>query len=307
MLTAVLKFMADVTAMCFAPHKHGLFLNYTSKCVQHIISSFDKLHRKQIQFKEEDKRNIAVCLKSSFTYAAKILNVILAESSGSSITLPGAFVLANDMLDLIISIESCMGSGYALRLVAAVKTWLPDVLLGLGSTSFQNNTDSDEEHSSVSEQMKLYFPKWPLIVAKTELFEVTEAEEDDECSRPEKFAAFNKLLATLIIFLKKNPSVMDVVGNIFMVSSLVGLEQKNFGLALGLLRFVCLKLFKHDDRDWGDIMLSSLQEIFPKIDREIAEEIDEDELEKLTRAKELIEPLWMYHLYETGRVTLADD
>ncbi|KAK7367617.1 hypothetical protein VNO80_09632 [Phaseolus coccineus] len=307
MLTAVLKFMADVTAMCFAPHKHGLFLNYTSKCVQHIISSLDQLHHNQIQFKEEDKINIAICLKSSFTYAAKMLNVILAESWGSSITLPEAFVLANNMLDLIISIESCMGSGYALRLVAAIKTWLPDVLLGLGSTSFQKNTDSDEEHLSVSEQMKLHFPKWPLIVAKTELFEVTEAEEDDDCSRPAKFSAFNKLLAMLIILLKKNPSIMDVVGNIFMVSSLVGLEQKNFGLALGLLRFVCLKLFKHDDRDWGDVMLSSLQEIFPKIEREIAEENDEDELEKLARAKELIEPQWMYHLYETGRVTLADD
>ncbi|XP_047159470.1 uncharacterized protein LOC124829925 [Vigna umbellata] len=307
MLTAVLKFMADVTAMCFAPHKHGLFLNCTSKCVQNIISSLDQLHRNQIQFKEEDKRNIAICLKSSFTYAAKILNVILAGSSGSSRTLPEVFVLANNMLDLIISIESCMGSGYAWRLVASVKTWLPDVLLGLGSTSFQKNTDSDEEHSSVSEQMKLHFPKWPLIIAKTELFEVTEAEEDDECSQPEKFSAFSKLLAMLIILLKKNRNIMDVVGNIFMVSSLVGLEQKNFGLLLGLLRFVCLKLFKHDDRDWGDIMLSSLQELFPKIDREIAEENDEDELGKLIRAKELIEPQWIYHLYETGRVTLIDD
>ena len=54
------------------------------------------------------------------------------------------------------------------------------------------------------------------------------------------------------------------------------------------------------------MMLSSLQEIFPRIEREIAEEND-DELEKLTYAKEFIEPLWMYHLYETGRVSLADD
>ncbi|CAJ1929298.1 unnamed protein product [Sphenostylis stenocarpa] len=307
MLTAVLQFMADVTAMCFAPHNHGLFLNYTSKCVQQIISSLDQLHHNQIQFKEEDKRNIAICLKSSSTYAAKILNVILAESSGSSITLPKAFALANNILDLIISIESCMGSGHALRIVAAVKTWLPDVLLALGSASFSQNTDFDEEHSTVSEQMKLHFPKWPLIVAKIELFEVNEAEEDDECSRPEKLSAFHKLLAMLVILLKKNPIIMDVVGNVFMVSSLVGLEQKNFGLTLGLLRFVCLKLFKPDDMDWGDIMLSSLQEIFPRIHREIAEENDEDQLKKLTCAKELIEPRWMHHLYETGRVTLADD
>ncbi|KAG5061253.1 hypothetical protein JHK87_002282 [Glycine soja] len=306
MLSAVLKFLADATAMCFAPHNHGLFLNYTSKCAQHIISSLDQLHHNQIQFKEEDKRNIIFCLKGSFTYAAKILNVILTESSGSSITLPKTFAVANNLLDLIISIESCMGSGYAMRLVAAAKTWLPDVLLALGSTSILKHTDCGEEHSTAPEQMKLHFPKWPLILAKTELFKANEA-EDNESSRPEKFSAFSKLLEMLIILLKKNPSIMDAVGVIFMVSSLIGLEQKDFGLALGLLRFVGLKLFKPDDRDWGDMMLSCLQEIFPKIERGIAEENDKDELEKLTYAKELIEPLWMYHLYETGRVSLADD
>ncbi|RZC30787.1 Condensin-2 complex subunit G2 isoform B [Glycine soja] len=204
--------------------------------------------------------------------------------------------------------DACRPSnrGYAMRLVAAAKTWLPDVLLALGSTSILKHTDCGEEHSTAPEQMKLHFPKWPLILAKTELFKANEA-EDNESSRPEKFSAFSKLLEMLIILLKKNPSIMDAVGVIFMVSSLIGLEQKDFGLALGLLRFVGLKLFKPDDRDWGDMMLSCLQEIFPKIERGIAEENDKDELEKLTYAKELIEPLWMYHLYETGRVSLADD
>ncbi|KAK7406455.1 hypothetical protein VNO78_08081 [Psophocarpus tetragonolobus] len=308
MLTAVLKFMVDATSICFsASHDHGLFLNYASKCVQHIILSLDQLYHKQIQVKEEDKRNIVICLKSSFTYAAKILNVILTESSGSLINLPKAFDLANNLLDLIISTESSMGSGYALRLVAAAKTWMPDLLLALGSNSILKNTDCDQEHSTAIEQMKLHFPKWPSILAKTELLEVNEAEEDDESSQPKKFSAFNKFLAMLIMLLKKNPSILDAVGVIFMVSSLLGLEQKDFELALGLLRFVCLKLFKHDDKDWGDIMLSSLQEIFYKIDRKITEENDEDELEKLTCAKQLIEPLWMHHLYETGRITLADD
>ncbi|XP_040872648.1 uncharacterized protein [Glycine max] len=204
--------------------------------------------------------------------------------------------------------DACRPSnrGYAMRLVAAAKTWLPDVLLALGSTSILKHTDCGEEHSTAPEQMKLHFPKWPLILAKTELFKANEA-EDNESSRPEKFSAFSKLLEMLIILLKKNPSIMDAVGVIFMVSSLIGLEQKDFGLALGLLRFVGLKLFKPDDRDWGDMMLSCLQEIFPKIERGIAEENDKDELEKLTYAKEFIEPLWMYHLYETGRVSLADD
>lgn len=307
MLTAILKFMADTTAMCFAPHNHELFLNYTSKCMQHIVSSLDQLYHNQIQLKEEDKKNTIFCVKSSFTYAAKILNLILTDSTGSSRTPPIAFALANNLLDLLVSIESCLGSGYASRLVAAAKPWLPDVVLALGSASILQHTDSGREHSTASEQMKLHFPKWPLIVAKTELSGVNEAEGDDECSQPAKFSAFNKLLDMLIILLKKNPSIMDAVGLIFLVSSLVGLEQKDFGMALGLLQFVCSKLFKHDDKDWGDMMLSSLQEIYPKIERELAEERDEDELEKLTRAKELIEPLWMYHLYESGKVTMTDD
>lgn len=306
LLAAVLKFTADMTAMCFAPHNHELFLNYISKCVQHIISSLDRLHHNQTQFKEEDLKNTFCCLKSSFTYATKILNMILTDSSGSSTSPPKAFALANDLLDLMISVESYLGSGYASRLVAAAEPWLPDLVLALGYASILERSESGREHSIIFDQIKLHFPKWPSIVAKTELSKVNEAEEEEGCSQPEKFSEFNRLLALLIILLKKNPRIMDAVGDIFLVSSLVGLERKDFGLALGLLHFVCYK-FKQDDRDWGDMMLSSLQEIYPKIEREITEESHEDELEKLTRAKELIEPLWMYHLYETGRVSMTDE
>ncbi|KAJ1381786.1 Condensin-2 complex subunit G2 [Sesbania bispinosa] len=200
-----------------------------------------------------------------------------------------------------------MGPGYASRLAAAAKPWLPDVILALGSASILQQTDNGRDHSTASEQMKLHFPKWPLIVAKIELSVVNEAEEDDECSQSENFSAFNKLLAMLIVLLKKNPSIMDAVGVIFLDASLVGLEQKDLGLALGLLQFVCFKLFKQDDKEWGDMMLSSLQEVYHKIEREIAEENNKDELGKLTRAKELIEPLWMYHVYETGKFTMTDD
>lgn len=306
MLTAVLKFMADTTAMCFAPHNHGVFLNYTSKCVQHIMSSLDQLCHNQIQFKEEDKKNTIFCLKSSFIYAAKMLNMILTDSSGSSIILPKAFTLANDLLDLIVSIESCMGSAYASRIISAAKPWLPDVVLALGSAGALQHTDSQMEHSTSSEQLKLHFPKWPMIVAKTELSGANEG-EGDECSQPATFSAFNKLLALLIILLKKNRSIMDAVGVIFLDCSLGSLEQKDLGLALGLLQYVCSKLFTHDDMDWGDMMLSSLQEIYPKIEREIAKETDGNDLEKLLQAKELIKPLWMYHLYESGKVNETDD
>ncbi|OIV94693.1 hypothetical protein TanjilG_25917 [Lupinus angustifolius] len=306
MLAAVLKFTADTTAVSFAPHNHGLFLNYTSKCVQHIISSLDRLYHNQIQFKDEDLKNTFYCVKSSFTYATKMLNMILSDSSVSATSPPEPFALVNNLLDLMILVESYMGSGYASRLLSAAEPWLPDLALALGYASILKHSESGREHSIVSDQLKLHFPKWPLIVAKSELSKVNEAGEDNGSSRQEKFSEFNRLFTLLIILLKKNPSIMDAVGDIFLVSSLVGLERKDFELALGLLRFVYFK-FKLDDKDWGDMMLSSLQEIYPKIKREITEESHEDELEKLTSAKELIEPLWMYHLYETGRVSMTDD
>lgn len=308
MLTAVLMFMVDATAMHIAPDKPGVLLNYTSGCVQHIISFIEQLYHNQFHFKEEDLKDTVFCLKCSFTYAAKILNLILRYCSESSTIPPKAFDLANDLLDLIVLIESYLGSGYALRLVAAVKPWLPDLVLALGSGTILKHTNGCGTNSTSSDQMKLHFPKWPSILAKTELSGVNGVrnEEDDKCSQPEKFSAFNRLLAMLIILLKGNAYIMDAVGIVFLTCSLVGLERKDFELALGLLHFVCLKLFKQDDWDWGDLMLSSLQEIYPKIEREIAEQSREDDQEKLNSAKKLLEPLWMYHLYETGRVSMTE-
>ncbi|XP_057761176.1 uncharacterized protein LOC130981617 [Arachis stenosperma] len=306
MLTAVLKFMADTFAMDFAPHNHELFLNYTSKCVQHIMSSLDRLHHKQIRFNEDDMKSVFFCLKSSFTYATKVLNMTLTDSSGLSTNSPTAFALANDLLDLVVLIESYLGSGYASRLVAAANPWLPDLVLALASISVQKHGVGGRKHSTASDQMKLRIPKWILIVAKTELSSVKDAAEDGY-SDQQKFSAFDRLVSMLVVLLKKNSDVMDAVGVIFLDSSLVGLERKDIGLALGLLHFVRFKLFEHDDRDWGDMMLSSLQGIYPKIEREIAEENHEEELDKLTFAKDLIEPLWMHHLYETGKVSMTDE
>ncbi|XP_028764167.1 uncharacterized protein LOC114722329 [Neltuma alba] len=308
MLTAVLMFMVDITAMGIALDKPGVLLNYTSGCVKHIISLIDGLHHNQIHLNEEDMKDTIFCLKSSFTYAAKLLNLILGHLSESSTTSPKAFDLANDLMDLIILIELYWGSGCASGLVAAVKPWLPDLVLALGSGIILKQRQGDEISPVSSDRMKLHFPKWPLILAKIELSGVKTHgdEEDGKCSQPQKFSAFNKLLAMLIIQLRGNPYIMDAVGVIFLTCSLIGLERQDFELALGLLRFVCLKLFRQDDRDWGELMLSFLQEIYPKIEREIAERSHEDDQEKLDNAKKLLEPLWMYHLYETGRVSMTE-
>lgn len=310
MLTAVLMFMVDTTAMGVAPDKPGVLLNYTSGCVQHIISLIDRLNHNQIHLSEEDLKDTIFCLKSCCTYAVKLLNLILGHLSESSTTSPKAFDLANDLLDLIILIELYWGSGYASGLVAAVKPWLPDLVLALGSGTILKQTQGGGSgtNPASSDRMKLHFPKWPLILAKTELSGVKTHgnEEDDKCSQPEKFSAFYRLLALVIIQLRGNPYIMDAIGVVFLTFSLVGLERQDFELALGLLHFVCLKLYRQDDRDWGELMLCFLQEIYPKIEREIAERSHEDDQENLNNAKKLLEPLWMHHLYETGRVSMTE-
>lgn len=307
MLTAVLMFMVDTTEMGTAPDKPGMFLNYASGCVQHIISLIERMHHNQIHLCEEDLKDTILCLKSFFTYAAKLLNLTLGQSE-SYTTSPKAFDLANDLLDLIILIELYCGSGCASGLVAAVKPWLPDLVLALGFKSILKQTQGDETNSASSGRVNLHFPKWTMILSKTELSEVETHgnEEDDKCSQSEKFSAFYKLLALMIIQLRGNPNIMDAVGVVFLSFSLVGLERQDFELALGLLHFVCLKLFRPDDRDWGELMLSFLQEIYPKIEREIAERSHEDDQENLNNAKKLLEPLWMYHLYETGRISMTE-
>ncbi|KAI4315064.1 hypothetical protein L6164_027911 [Bauhinia variegata] len=302
MLTAVLMFMVDTTAMSFVSHNHVLLLNYASRGIEHIIHLFDQLHDNQIQFKDVDVRDTVFCLKSSFTYAAKLITLVIRDSGESFSTIQTeSFHLASELFDLIVSIESNLGSGDASRLVAAAKPWLPDFALALGFGNFLQHPTGDA-HSKIYDQIKLRLPKWLLIVAKAELSGLNE----DRSEENDKFSAFNRLMSMLLMLLKGKPQIMDAIGIIFLTCSMVELERKEFGLALGLLHFVCCNLFKRDDKEWGDLMLASLQEIYPKIEREIEEQSHEDEQEKLQSAKELLEPLWMYHLYETGKVFMTD-
>ncbi|KAF3525703.1 hypothetical protein F2Q69_00050780 [Brassica cretica] len=54
-------------------------------------------------------------------------------------------------------------------------------------------------------------------------------------------------------------------------------------------------------------MLVSLPSIYPMIEREIGEERDEEEVRKLEAARELLLPVWTYHVYETGRFRMMEE
>ncbi|OMP01820.1 Armadillo-like helical [Corchorus olitorius] len=282
MLTAVLKFIVDSIGMGFASGNHGRCLKFTSAYMQYIISSFRQLSTDKSQLKEEHLKELILCVKSSFSYATKLLNLVLNAANQASPAPVESFNLANDLLDLIVS-----GSATLLK------------------------QSLERAYMNTLDHIKLHFPSWPLILAKIELSEMKEGdpeEEDDRVSEPE-FPEFKKLMGIIISMLKGNRSILDAVGMIFMVSSVVGLERKDFGLLLGLLRFVCLKLIGQEDREWTglDRMLISLPDIYPRIEREVEELGDEDGNHKLHNAKALLEPVWLYHVYETERFSEMEE
>ncbi|XVE82930.1 hypothetical protein DITRI_Ditri16bG0044800 [Diplodiscus trichospermus] len=312
MLTAVLKFIVDSIAMSFASHYHRRCLKFTSAYMQHIVSSFRQLSTDKSQFKDENSKEFIMCVKSSFTYAGKLLNLVLNAATKASPAPVESFNLASDLLDLTISGELFLGSNYAAQLFAAAKPWLPDLVLALGSTSMLEQS-LERPYLSALEHIKLHFPSWPLILAKVELAEMSEGnldqeEDDDRVSEPE-FPVFKKLMGMIISLLKGNRSILDAVGVIFLAGSVVGLERKDFGLLLGLLHFVCLKLIGKDDREWSglDMMLVSLPDIYPRIEKGLEEEGDEDESCKLNNARALLEPVWLYHVYETERFSEMEE
>ena len=310
MLSSVLKFMADATTMGFSFHNHEWCLKFTSDYLRHIASILRQQPDNLIHFEDEDMKDIILCLKSSLTYAAKLLSLALKDITEASPPTTQAFVLANDILDILPSVERYLSPGFATRLVAAAKPWLPDLILALGSGHMLKQIEEEMAQRTATNSFRVHFPSWLLVLAKTELAELSKIgleDEDHIVPEPEECPAFKKLLAMILMLVKGNPSVLDAVGDIFLVGSLVGLEGKDYGLLLGLVHFVSVKLFRQDDKEWGDLMLASLQDIYPQIERHIEEESDEDGRQKLESARALLEPVWMYHLYETGKISEMDE
>ncbi|KAK2657623.1 hypothetical protein Ddye_010675 [Dipteronia dyeriana] len=308
MLTAILKFIVDSTAMGFLSDFRRRCFKFTMAYTQYIISAVRRHYNEKLQIKDENLKEIFVCLKSSFSYAAKLLNLVLRDSSKVSPPPTEAFDLANGLIDLIFSIELYMSSGYAVRFVIAAKPWLPDLILALGSGCIFTQCRTE----GTFDRIKLLFPSWLLILAKTELNEISNvcSEEDDNgVSEPEKFPEFKKLMGMIVSLMKGNRSILDAVGVIFLTGSVVALERKDFGLVSGLVHFVCVKLVGVEDREWTglDMMLVSLPDIYPQIEKEIEEQSREEDRMMLESARALLEPVWMYHVYETERFSMMEE
>ncbi|KAF8406207.1 hypothetical protein HHK36_008292 [Tetracentron sinense] len=313
MFTAVLKFIVDATTMCLVSNNQEKCLQFTSAYVQYIISTLRKHSPNLLQFKEEDLREAFLCLKSSSTYAAKLLKLVLTNSSETSLPSPEASDLANNLLDLSTVIELYLGSGYAKRLVAAIKPWLPDLILALGSRHILIKTPPERGCSSASNHCKLRLLPWLSILGKIELCEISEDSHSEEAGsffEPDEFSMFKKLMEMIVLLLRGNPKVLDAIGIIVMDGLAVGLEREDFGMVLGLVHFVCIKLVRHEHVEWEELemMLASLQELYPQIKSAVMDpRISEDGKQMLESARALLEPVWMKYIFEDGGKSMMEE
>ncbi|KAL3726220.1 hypothetical protein ACJRO7_031156 [Eucalyptus globulus] len=311
MLTAIFKFISDAITLRFYSGNYGRCLHCASAAVRQIISDLAQLSSQSLQLTEDDMKEMTTCLKSSFTYMVKLLNLVLTDTSEASKVQLEIFDLANHLLDLIISVELSLGYGCVMRLIAAAKPWLPDLVVALGSTYMLNKIHADV--SLTMSDISTHFPSWPSVVARMEVDELSEdcsEVEDESISRSEKYPAFKKLLQTVLVLLRANVNLLDAVGMIFLAGSLFGLEGENDGLVLGLLHFVTAKLVGHENRHWDqlDMMLASLDQIYLPIEKKLGEQIPGYRQNRLSAARALLEPVWMnHHSFESGRFSEMDE
>ncbi|CAH1421204.1 unnamed protein product [Lactuca virosa] len=274
--TSILKFINDSNTLTNTNNHQETCLRFTRQYLGFIILNLRKHSHGILEFKEEDIKETFLCLKTSFTYSAKLLNLILTTSSESTQLSVEIQNLSNDMFDFVVSMEEHMGGKYGSLLFSVVKSWLPDLILSFGCSQ---------------PQPPLSPPLWVVVLGKIEVFEVDLGDENEKekVVLSSKFCMFKKVVERMVKLLRGNKSVMDVVGGF-----LLNLEFKDFGMLFGVLNFVCGKMVKHENGEWGEmkIMLECVGRIYPWMVRMCEECGDEGEKEWVERGRVLLEPIW---------------
>ncbi|KAI0497706.1 hypothetical protein KFK09_020939 [Dendrobium nobile] len=296
MCTSILRFISDIKTMNLVGQNDISCLRFASAYARYVLSSMGGYRREVLSFKEDDLKEAFYCLKSSFTYAAKLLHLVLQCSSEFSTVPIEAFYLSNDLLDLITAIEPYFGIKLAFQMVSVVKPWLPVLILGVGCNQLIKSREQDGE-SKIIGPSRHHFPTWLAVLSKAELHEISKVsseENDDQISEPEG-SVFTKLIWMAVVMLKKGSlRIVDAIGCVILVGVDVGLDTKDFGLLLGLVHFICVKLLGKEFTSWNELeqMTSYLQEIYPRIENEIANpSLSDDERKKLETAKTLLTSL----------------
>ncbi|KAL8158688.1 hypothetical protein V2J09_000225 [Rumex salicifolius] len=264
--TSIFKLVTDTATLGLLSHNQQRCLTYASAYIKNIISFLKRYSHDEFEFQGDQFEEIHACLKCSFSYGAKLLNVSLANFSEDSPPPSEIHDLSNDLLNLISSIEIYCGSSYAARLVTVAKQWLPDLILGLASSSMLKQSVNHRTH----------VPTWLKVLAKIELNGLTDIASDSEgdaVKASEEFPAIKKLTEMMIPLLLTNPDVLDAIGVIFLNVSAVGLQRKDFGLFLGTLNFVLVKVMKKESPPWEKLhmMARAMQKLHVQIEKEAEE------------------------------------
>jgi condensin-2 complex subunit G2 len=292
--TSILKFIVDTTSIKLVNDSKARGVKFASAYTKYAISAM-KRHHESLSFNGDDLKDILILTRSSFTYAAKLLHLVLASSTESSSSLEEAFLLANNLLDLVPAVESFAGSRFALTLVSVVKQWLPVLILGLGclwligpenkmTINMWNLGDSD-------------LPMWIVALAKNELLDAEEAREDEQSEQGtehEDSPSSRKLAEMMVILLKKgSPRILDSVGGILLSALQLALQKAEHSIVLGLTHFICARLLGSNSSasEKLQLTLDSLREIFFEIDRHCRDNLVDDEAQRqqLESAKVLIQ------------------
>ncbi|MQL70233.1 hypothetical protein Taro_002528, partial [Colocasia esculenta] len=289
--TALLKFIVDAATMRLISTGNKRWICFTSTLARYVISAMKNNQDDETSFLNW-KENI-LCVKSAFSYAAKLLHVIISSYDQPLQILPEISCLANDLLDLIASVELHVGSGCASRIISVAKPWLPDLILGFSCSQLRDATQVENCPVSGSD-IRPNFPVWLVLLSKVELCELRELNEDEGGNRyPDAGTfVFKKLIEMMILLLKRgNSKVLEAAGVMFLTFMQAGLEAEDFDMVLGLVHFICVKLVGEDNLAWSEfqVLYNCLQESYTRVECALTDlEHDENGREKLEIARELL-------------------
>lgn len=289
--TAVMKFVVDAVTIRLANQTLQRCLKFASDHIHHIVSALRSHKYQKPSNKEEVTMNnqevlkdISIHLKSSLSYAAKLLHEFLKNSSDGSTASPEAFYLSNDLLDLIASTESSLGSRHASNIVSVAKPWLPTIILGLGCNHLM--MPDKECTMNLDDLLGAKFPIWLSDLGNTEFYRESQTPKSES-------SEFESLIEMLLVLLKKGSHrILDAICGVMLGAAGAVLKNANFSLVLGLIRFVCFKMLANKSVPSERLQITNnyFRKVYQLIGKELGEHQEgEDERHHLVSALKLIE------------------
>ncbi|KAH9314616.1 hypothetical protein KI387_023243 [Taxus chinensis] len=328
---SMINLVARVSTTILKSIVDGSYLNLVvqvpvqARCLN-FASAFFKYMKLQIEKQSEgqkctgnDWRDILICLKSSGTYAAKLLYLCLKNSNELA---PEASHLANSLLDLITLSESVSGSRLQVSILAVLKPWMPDLLIAVSSANALCSDGSLEGGSSkhgfdeLAEEGKQLCCAWIVTLANLELLPAnvnnsqechqsegdaaggTSNDDEETKTKDNLYHAALDFMRTVVKLLHKGDTrVLHAIMKIIMSQTAFALKNKVYSRVLGLLHFSCGKLLgceKAQESGLDIVLNESLLYSFEEINIHIEEALeslqeDENAGQMLQVAKGLVE------------------